>query len=484
MRAADLIILLRLTDSDMTQIKTLFNTVVQGGYCIGCGVCAAVEGSPIKVHMGEDGCMKAVIDPLQLDSNVPVLDVCPFSEKSINEDILGQNLFGAHCQKHEKIGYHLNTYVGHVTEEGFRDHGSSGGLGSWILVELLRRKLIDAVIHIHERKPTDGDGRLFTFGISHSEDEIRKGAKSRYYPVEMSEVLDLVRKQSLRFALVGVPCFVKAVRLLSLKDPVIAERIKYCIGLVCGHLKSTAFAEMFAWESGIAPKELKGIDFRKKFPERQANDYGVQIKGEQKDKTVDLVKACKDFKGYDWGKGFFKYSACDYCDDVLAETADLVIGDAWLPDYIMDGRGTNIVITRRPELDSLLKEGIQNGRLDLSDLTPDDTAKSQDAGLRHRREGLAYRLYLKDQNKEWRPPKRIQPSENHINDRQKKIFKLRIELAKASHQFFREAKELGEYSHFQKRMAPLMKRYDAFYAKPLMKRLKEKVKRLIGKFGQ
>jgi coenzyme F420-reducing hydrogenase beta subunit len=464
----------------MTHTKELLDTVVKCGYCIGCGACASLEGSPIKIQLGQDGCMKAVVGLEQADQSAAVMEVCPFSDKSINEDIIGGELFGRDCRKHDKIGYHLNTYVGHVSDEGFRQRGSSGGLGSWILVQLFKRKMIDAVIHIHERKPTQSDGRLFAFGISKTEEEIRNGAKSRYYPVEMSEVLSLVKTNNLRFAIVGVPCFIKAIRLLSKKDPVYAQRIRYCIGLVCGHLKSTAFAEMFAWESGIKPNDLLAIDFRKKFPEKQANDYGVLLTDKN---NGQVVKACKDFKGYDWGKGFFKYTACDYCDDVLAETADLVIGDAWLPDYVKEGMGTNIVITRRPELDAILKEGIQTQRLEMKNLSADDVAQSQDAGLRHRREGLAYRLFLKDQNKQWRPTKRIQASDSHITERQKKIFKLRIEVAEASLKFFTEAKAKGDYAYFQKNMAPLIKRYDAFYAQPLVKRIKEKMKRVLKKLG-
>lgn len=460
----------------MNQIRELFDTVVSGDYCIGCGACAAVEGSPVRVQLDRNGRMKAVIEPGQMDNDASVLDVCPFAHTSMNEDVLGRELFSRDCSKHEKIGYHFKTYAGHVTEAGFRQKGSSGGLGSWFLVELLKRDMVDAVIHIHERKPTAEDGRLFAFGISLSEDEIRNGAKSRYYPVEMSEVLRTVKERPMRYAIVGVPCFIKAVRLLQKKDPVVAERIRYCIGLVCGHLKSTAFAEMFAWESGVMPRELQAIDFRKKFPERSANDYGVLLKGKD---GAETVRACKDFKGYDWGKGFFKYNACDYCDDVLAETADLVIGDAWLPEYIRDGWGTNIAIVRRAQLDAVLNEGISAGRLVMNTISAEDIARSQDAGLRHRREGLAYRLHLKDSSGAWRPVKRVKPSENHLTDRQKRIFELRIELAKASHEHFARAKASGDYPAFQRHMEPLIRKYDSFYAPPLVRRIKDKTKRII-----
>jgi coenzyme F420-reducing hydrogenase beta subunit len=44
-----------------------------------------------------------------------------------------------------------------------------------------------------------------------------------------------------------------------------------------------------------------------------------------------------------WGAGFFQNSACNYCDDVVAETSDIAFGDAWVEPYSSDGRGTNVV---------------------------------------------------------------------------------------------------------------------------------------------
>ena len=35
----------------------------------------------------------------------------------------------------------------------------------------------------------------------------------------------------------------------------------------------------------------------------------------------------------DWGAGFFQNPACDWCDDVVAETADIAFGDAWVEPY-------------------------------------------------------------------------------------------------------------------------------------------------------
>ena len=35
--------------------------------------------------------------------------------------------------------------------------------------------------------------------------------------------------------------------------------------------------------------------------------------------------------------GAMMLNACNYCDDVVGETSDLTVGDAWIPKYDTDG---------------------------------------------------------------------------------------------------------------------------------------------------
>ena len=40
-------------------------------------------------------------------------------------------------------------------------------------------------------------------------EEVLAGAKSRYYPIEMSKVMDFIKNNEGRYAFVGIPCFIK-----------------------------------------------------------------------------------------------------------------------------------------------------------------------------------------------------------------------------------------------------------------------------------
>ncbi|QHG15280.1 Coenzyme F420 hydrogenase/dehydrogenase, beta subunit C-terminal domain [Nostoc sp. ATCC 53789] len=466
------------------EVKKLFKTVIEGGYCIGCGACASVSNSPIKMKLDEYGCFSIDLnsdDSLSTTYN-SLLAVCPFSDQSLNEDQINQEIFSKDCKYQDKIGYYLATYAGYVVDSNFRERGSSGGLVTWLATQLLNENLVDGIIHIHQHHPTEEDSRLFKYDLSLTEEDIRNGAKSRYYPVEMSEVIQLIRDRPGRYAIVGVPCFIKAIRLLMRQDTVIAERIKFCIGLVCGHLKSTAFAKAFAWQSGIEPNNIISIDFRKKLPNAPANKYGVEVTGIKDGKTITLTSPVKDFYVSDWGLGFFKYKACDYCDDVVAETADISIGDAWLPQYTQDSQGTNVVVVRNPVLYHLLEQARISGRLRLEVLDPEEVVKSQIAGFRHRHDGLAYRLFLTDNKGEWRPPKRVKPKANHLDKADQKRFRLRTLIAEQSHIAFKNAIKAGKFSVFEESMNPLIQQYRATYIDPkppIWKRALRRLKNLI-----
>jgi coenzyme F420-reducing hydrogenase beta subunit len=466
-----------------SEVNKLFTTVVNGGYCIGCGSCASVKNSPVQIKLNDYGMYEATLDTSinKSEINSSIAKVCPFSESSLNEDQISKQLFGKDCKYDHKIGYYLDTFAGYVQEGDFRQSGSSGGIGTWILYSLLEKRLVDSVIHIQANKPTEDDTRLFKYSISTTIEEVTSGAKTRYYPVEMSEVLKIIQDRPGSYAIVGIPCFIKAIRLLMNQDSVLNERIKFCIGLICGHLKSNQFAKMFAWQSGISPETIQSIDFRKKLPQTVASAYGVEVTGlENGEKLTKVSDPVNKMYGTNWGLGFFKYKACDYCDDITAETADLTVGDAWFPQYVTDNQGTNVVVVRNPVLAQILQEGIKTGKVKLDKIKVKDLVRSQDANYRHRRTGLAYRLYLAEKNGEWHPPKRVKAS-NIMLPWLKKRFLLRMLLAEKSHVFFKEALESGRFSVFVEKMDSLIQSYNETYNPPAWVKFLKKLRTFFKK---
>jgi coenzyme F420-reducing hydrogenase beta subunit len=411
--------------------------VARAGLCIGCGSCVA-QAPAAHVELDRFGNYRPAGDRRWLSSRSAALArTCPFSPAAPNEDELAAELFPG-ARAHPLLGRYESAYVGYVEEESFRDDGSSGGLSSWVLAELLRSDLVDGVAHVVAAEDPGRDGRFFQYRISRTEEEIRAGAKSRYYPVELSEVLRTIRAVPGRYAVVGVPCFVKAVQLLRREDPVVRERVAFTVGLFCGHMKSARLGESFALQMGVAIEEVQSVDFRLKDARRPANWYRASLtlrdgRTEQMD-WWDLADG-------DWGSGFFQNSACNACDDVVGETADISLGDAWVEPYTSDGRGTNVAIVRSPVLARLLENGAVEGRLHLEPADHELLVETQAAGFRQRREGLGYRLTWRRRG--LRPRKRVAPASSGLSLRRKLIYRIRSLISYWSHRVFWLARLTG-----------------------------------------
>src|SRR5690554_2568753 len=382
--------------------------------------------------------------------------LCPFGSGAPNEDEIGKEYFSETCEYNDQVGYYNGVYAGHVTEGDFRNRGSSGGMGTWVLNELLSKGLVDYVVHVKSETAAEDLHNLpFKYQISESLEETQQGGKSRYYPIELSEALQSIRNNPGRYAVVGLPCFIKSIRLLQTQDPILAERIQYCVGLVCGHLKSAHYAESLAWQMGIPPQELEGIDFRIKDASQPANRYSTYAKGSSGEKVVPT----NQLFGADWGAGAFKYKACDFCDDVFAETADVVLGDAWLPEYVQDSYGTNVVVTRNQEIRQLIVNARTEGRLEMDDLGVEKAVQSQDAGLRHRKVAIGYRIHCEKTDKAWVPTKRTEPTNTLYPRYEMKRQRLRSKLRVLSHKAFLDAKASADFSVYLSVLKPVYSSY-------------------------
>jgi coenzyme F420-reducing hydrogenase beta subunit len=359
---------------------------------------------------------------------------CPFSPAAANEDSIAAERFAGAPHADARIGRFEAAYVGHAIDDPFRRNGSSGGLTNWVAAELLRTGAVDGVAHVVATAPSTG--RHFDYQISRSLDELSAGAKSRYYPVELSRVLREIRDTPGRYAIVGVPCFIKAIHLLRRTDPAIRERVTHTLGLFCGHQKSAAMIESFALQLGTELGRVRALDYRLKDETRPANWYRAHLE------LDDGSAAAGDwwhFADGDWGAGFFQNPACDWCDDVVGETADISFGDAWVEPYSSDGKGTNVVVVRTPELRDMLEQARVEGRLQLDPVDAEFIVRTQAAGLRHRRDGLAYRLTWGRRG--LTPPKRVAPSAA-LPLRRKLVYRMRYQIARWSHRMFALARAL------------------------------------------
>jgi coenzyme F420 hydrogenase subunit beta len=465
----------------MTESRELYESVIRNDYCIGCGACASLTDSPFNIQMNEFG--NIIAKPVRdIDkSNISILNICPFSGYAKNEDELSEIFFPKIKQKDAKIGKYLDCFAGYANEGKFREKGSSGGLGKWLGYHLLKEKRIDYFVQVISNQTNDPTLPLFDYIVTSDYNGVIMGSKSAYYPVTLVDVIKIIKKTNGRYAITGVPCFIKALRILSCEDEILKTRIKYTLGIICGGMKSANQAKIISWQLGVQPENLVNIDFRRKYKDKPASNKIYQVWS-----CIDNIERFKDagdIYATDWGAGFFKPNPCDYCDDIVAETADISLGDAWLPQFDIDPRGTNIVIVRNADIHRILIDSNSNKIIALQKLSPEDIIISQEGGFRHRREALSFRIAKKEASNSWYPKKRLIPGQYKITRNREKVYSLREKISRQSHISSLKALNSKNIKIFYEEMNPLIKKYDiAIYGRLPVRILRKIRKKISHKF--
>lgn len=440
----------------MNEALELEKTVITNGYCIGCGACASIEHSPFSIRMDNYGNYVAVLESEFDDTNSKLLQVCPFSNQSLNEDRLSQHFLSDAPYNDPYIGRYLNCYTGYVAEGHFREKGSSGGIGKWIGYKLLQTNLIDYFIHVIPVSGERSESILFEYGIEDDSQKVIAGSKSSYYPVRLDKVVKEIKNIEGKFAVTGVPCFIKAIRLLAKSDPELNSKIVFTVGIFCGGMKSANHSKMIGWQLGIKPADIGGIDFRVKSDSRPASDKIYKV-WSAKDQIVKSDYS-DNLRGTGWN-GYFTPKACFFCDDVVAETADISIGDAWLPEYVRDPKGTSIMIVRNPVLLEILQDALNSKEIYLEEVSGNQVVQSQAGGFRQRRDALSYRIRKMEKSQKWYPKKRVEAEDYLITRRRKRIYTLREKISLMSHLRFYEAYLKDDLTYFFRKMKPLDLKY-------------------------
>jgi coenzyme F420-reducing hydrogenase beta subunit len=260
--------------------------------------------------------------------------------------------------------------------------------------------------------PTRVSGKLFRYAVLSSQEAVSQAAKSAYYPVELSSVVHEIENTDGKCAVVGVPCFLKGLRLAMRTNRRLRNRIGLLAGLVCGQTKSTFYAEYLCTLARGDPRRMTDADFRVKEPTRHASDYGfrawyVTNQARAVSDTLYRSEGCDEV----WNANYFTPTACGFCDDLFAEVADVAFMDAWLPQYVADSRGTSIVLCRSDEVHDLLLRGSDQGLVAIEPIEVDRVIQSQAGGLVRKRDDLAHRLHLARSmaSNDYYPRKRVDP---------------------------------------------------------------------------
>jgi coenzyme F420 hydrogenase subunit beta len=240
---------------------------------------------------------------------------------------------------------------------------------SAVLVHLLQSNTVDYVVQT-AAAPDSPVGNAIVESLNRS--SVYDAAGSRYGP---SSPLSQVRRQLQkpgRFAFVGKPCDVAALRALGCHDPRVAEKIPFVISFFCAGVPSLKGTKEILSRLGVREDEVAEFRYR-----------GDGWPGPTRVKTRD-GRTLQMSYAEAWGGILSRHLQfrCKICPDGSGGFADMVCADAWYGDdkgypAFAESEGRSLVITRTQKGEDLVLQAQNAGYIALSDVDIDEVAKMQ-----------------------------------------------------------------------------------------------------------
>jgi len=220
--------------------------------------------------------------------------------------------------------------------------------------------------------------------IARSIAEVLTSRSSKYSPVSLAGILRTIERTSGRYAVVGLPCHLHAVRRLEELRPGLVRKIVWHFGLYCSSSKSFAATEYLLGALGAKPSTVTSFAYR---------DNGclgsmiVQLKD-----GTEIRWLYRDY--YPLLRSFFIPHRCTLCPDQCAELADISFGDLYIREFWGDKSGTSSIIARSRRAVALLETARDGGAIELVPLERALLVKSQALMLSRKKSELPVRLSL------------------------------------------------------------------------------------------
>ncbi|MEN8233089.1 MAG: Coenzyme F420 hydrogenase/dehydrogenase, beta subunit C-terminal domain [Thermodesulfobacteriota bacterium] len=297
--------------------EDLIHRVVEPGLCTRCGICAGICPAGV-IRMGMDKYPVLKGDCVKCGFCVRS---CPGAE--VDFPFLSRQVFHRDYVPDNLQGHVENLFVAHSTDERIRTTGTSGGLVTALLVDLLKSKVIDGAVvaGFDPDDPCTMKGILAT-----TTEEVIDAAQSKYCLTASMDALQTIRRKKGRYAVVGLPCQVQGLRKLMTVDPSLAKKIFCIFGLYC-HCNMEPHVHLDVLRNcGIKQDDISRFDFRGGGWPGGFHVVDRAGKGTALHSTLYTTILNVLFKIYGAPR-------CYLCVDALSEYADISFGDFWAHDY-------------------------------------------------------------------------------------------------------------------------------------------------------
>ncbi|MBK5960173.1 hypothetical protein CCR97_18465 [Rhodoplanes elegans] len=336
--------------------------IKRNGLCHGCGACAAaVGGDKIKMSMTAAGFLRP-------KEHQPLTT---FDEETIRRVCSGAELqhFAVTDGGYDRSwGPVVSVETGFSTDTDVRYLGSSGGVISAIAIHLVETRTVDFILHT-SADPSDPVGNITRPSTTRA--EIIEAAGSRYAPSSPLADIGGYLLKGRRFAFIGKPCDVAALRRMARSDPRIDRLIPFKISFFCAGVPSRKGALAVVEKLGVKESDLAKFSYRGRgWPgwTRATRRDGSEEKMDYNSSWGYILSPRVQFR-------------CKICPDGTGEFSDIACGDAWYsrdgyPDFTeRDGR--SLIVARTSAGRALLDTIREAGALNCKPLPKDEVRKMQ-----------------------------------------------------------------------------------------------------------
>lgn len=295
-------------------IPLTLEAIVEGGLCIGCGLCRSVAGADkIQIVLTPEGRERPIARGALDAATLELINAtCPGTRVEGAAD----GVAASQAAQDVVWGSAEELAVGYAGDPAVRHRGSSGGvltaLGQFLLASGRAKFILHVAASAIEPMRTD---RRLSFDAA----SVLEGAGSRYGPaaalVDFTALLD----RGEPFALIAKPCDVAAVRNLARIDPRVDRYLRYALTFVCGGASDLTKSEEVASGLGIRQEQLSLFRYR-------GNGCPGPARLETKDgRAFELTYQQMWEDEATWRI----QPRCKICPDAIGQSADLAASDVW-----------------------------------------------------------------------------------------------------------------------------------------------------------
>ena len=361
--------------------------IVDGGLCHRCGSCVGICPTGVLALDSEE---YPKVKNLSACTDCDLcVKVCPGDEFNFHE--MHQKKFGTPGDISDTHGQFIESFIGYSNDPELRKNGTSGGLVTAILLDLLAQKQIDGAIVISSDKDQLWKGKPI---VARTPEELLAATKSKYAISPTNSVWSEIREIPGRYALVGLPCQIHGFEKAAELDKRIKERVVLTIGLYC-HSAVEHEGYRIIWDS-LGDFKNEAVRFVSRIGKHPGTPHLVLKDGSMRPVYFPEKQGYRPSSMEIINILYRLYSPerCLTCYDSSAEFADISVGDPWLapPDDDVDFyNGWSFALVRTERARKIIAEMRERQTITVKDLTRRE-ALSCNTMMSHEKRWRAFRI--------------------------------------------------------------------------------------------